>query len=165
MLKPAILYKEQVQEKGKVVLQYPERYMFWNNSSYLTYTDFSLDDKDEWIWIKRVSVDSNDKVLGYLTAEVCRFTDDVVSLCFMNFNLGTISITFVRDMERFLMSLLDIYRKVSFSVVVGNPAERLYDKVIEKYHGRIVGVKKQDVRLIDGKYYDLKLYEILKETK
>jgi hypothetical protein len=24
-------------------------------------------------------------------------------------------------------------------------------------------VKEQDVRLIDGKYYDLKLYEILKE--
>ena len=32
--------------------------------------------------------------------------------------------------------------------------------MIKKYGGRIVGIKKKDVQLIDGKYYDLKLYEI-----
>ena len=52
---------------------------------------------------------------------------------------------------------------MSFVCVVGNPAERLYDKVIEKYHGRVVGVKKQEALLQDGQFYDLKLYEIVKE--
>jgi hypothetical protein len=48
-------------------------------------------------------------------------------------------------------------------VVVGNPAERLYDRVINKYGGRIVGIKEKSTKLIDGLYYDVKLYEIFKE--
>ena len=64
--------------------------------------------------------------------------------------------------------LIDIFekynfRKLSFYVVVGNPIEKSYDKMCERYGGRIVGVKRKNTRLIDGKYYDEKLYEILKE--
>jgi hypothetical protein len=47
------------------------------------------------------------------------------------------------------------------SNVVGNPAERMYDKFIEKYNGRVVGIKKNEVKLVDGKFYGLKLYEII----
>lgn len=51
--------------------------------------------------------------------------------------------------------------KLSFSVVVGNPIESQYDRLIEKYGGRIVGIQKAQTKLIDNKYYDVKLYEIL----
>lgn len=50
---------------------------------------------------------------------------------------------------------------MNFIVVVGNPIEKSYDKMIKKYGGRIVGTYKEDVKLIDGEYYDKKLYEIL----
>ena len=33
--------------------------------------------------------------------------------------------------------------------------------MIENYGGRIVGVYKENIKLIDGLYYDVKLYEIL----
>ena len=39
----------------------------------------------------------------------------------------------------------------------------MYDKYIEKYGGRIVGIFKEDVRLYDGEYYDHKYYEIFRE--
>ena len=163
MLKPAVLYKEALAEKAKIVLMEPEKYMFMDLNNYQSYNIFTVDEVDEWSKIKRVSVTSDNEILGYVQASVCRVDNSVSSLLFANFNLDKISITFVRDMEAFLLYLLKSFRKVAFCCVVGNPAERLYDKVIEKYHGRVVGVKKQEALLQDGQFYDLKLYEIVKE--
>ena len=39
----------------------------------------------------------------------------------------------------------------------------MYDKYIEKYNGRVVGYRKNEIMLSDGQYYDDKLYEITKE--
>jgi len=163
MLKPAILYKEALAEKAKVVLSNPEKYQFMELCNYLCYDTFVIDDVSEWAKIKRVSINGENEVLGFMKAAVCRQDNSVSELLFVNFNLHKLSITFVRDMEIFLQYLLKMFRKVSFVCVVGNPAERLYDKVIEKYHGRVVGIKKQEALLQDGQLYDLKLYEIVKE--
>lgn len=43
---------------------------------------------------------------------------------------------------------------------MGNPIEGSYDKMIHRYGGRIIGVEKGEVRLPDGKLYDVKRYEI-----
>lgn len=32
------------------------------------------------------------------------------------------------------------FRKLTFCVVVGNPIEKSYDKMINKYNGRIIGI-------------------------
>ena len=165
MLKPAILYKEALAEKAKVVLNEPEKYKFIELNNYQSYNIFTIDEVDEWAKIKRVSVNADGVVLGYMGCSVCRQDSSVSGLLFVNFDLTKLSVTFVRDMEVFLQYLLKMFRKVSFVCVVGNPAERLYDKVIEKYHGRVVGIKKQEALLQDGQFYDLKLYEIVKETK
>jgi RimJ/RimL family protein N-acetyltransferase len=55
------------------------------------------------------------------------------------------------------------FNKINFCVAIGNPAEKMYDKIVRKYGGKIVGIFKNDVRLWDGKIYDTKHYEILKE--
>jgi hypothetical protein len=55
------------------------------------------------------------------------------------------------------------FRKLKYSVFVGNPIENTYDRLTEKYGGRIIGISKQDDRLIDGDFYDLKSYEIFKD--
>ena len=39
--------------------------------------------------------------------------------------------------------------------------EKTYDKMVKKYGGNIIGIKRDEAKLIDGKFYDLKLYEIL----
>jgi hypothetical protein len=53
------------------------------------------------------------------------------------------------------------FNKLNFTVVRGNPIEKTYDKLIKRYNGRIVGIKEQETKLIDGKLYDMKEYEIL----
>ena len=55
-------------------------------------------------------------------------------------------------------------RKLNFSVAIGHPIEKSYDKMVEKYGGRITGIKKEDVKLFDGKLYDLKGYEIFMDS-
>ncbi len=53
-------------------------------------------------------------------------------------------------------------RKNCFTVVVGNPVESRYDRIIERYGGRIVGIHKEHTMLPDGRLYDEKMYEILR---
>jgi len=55
------------------------------------------------------------------------------------------------------------FRKLSFSVVVGSPIEATYDRLIERYGGRVVGINRQEVKLLDGNFYDVKDYELFAE--
>ncbi|MCI9098071.1 MAG: hypothetical protein HFI95_18260 [Lachnospiraceae bacterium] len=55
------------------------------------------------------------------------------------------------------------FRKIDFYVVIGNPVKYQYDRMVEIYGGRAVGFRKEHVMLMDGKLYDQKLYEILRE--
>ena len=38
------------------------------------------------------------------------------------------------------------FRKLVFSVAVGNPIEKSYDKMMERYGGRVVGIFKEEFR-------------------
>ena len=70
--------------------------------------------------------------------------------------------TFGKDLSKFLLMLAkrkDV-RKICFSVAVGNPIEESYDKMIKKYNGTIVGIKKSHIKMFDGEYADKKMYEI-----
>lgn len=75
------------------------------------------------------------------------------------------SMTFARDLGQALTDIFEKYyfRKLNFCVIVGNPAEKAYDKMIKKYGGRVVGYRRENTRLFDGKYYDEKLYEVMRD--
>jgi len=93
-----------------------------------------------------------------------RSSDKVSSLGIINFYDK--NLTFSRDLYKFLKDLFEKYnfRKIEFNVVIGNPIEKMYDKYIDKYGGSIVGIRKESTRLQDGKYYDVKIYEIFREN-
>ena len=160
MLDIAINYVEQVKQKFRSTL-FKERYKYWTATNY----------SEEWNPIESTWVDHqfvsvrNGEVIGYIGYGIDRTSGDVVhNLNIINFEEKP-SITFARDLGQVLIDIFEKYnfRKLSFYVVVGNPIEKSYDKMCERYGGRIVGVKRKNTRLIDGKYYDEKLYEILKE--
>jgi hypothetical protein len=52
---------------------------------------------------------------------------------------------------------------LSFDAIIENPIEKTYDKLVLKYGGKIVGIREKEINLVDGKYYDIKEYEILAE--
>ena len=156
MLEPAIKYKDQLQSL-QYDIWFDDKYKYWNNSIY--YSGINVD-PDTWNRHQFVSV-YNNEVIGYISYDISRSDDVVHSLSIMNFSNN--KITFGRDVMQALKDIFEKYkfRKLSFSVVVGNPIEKTYDKMIKKYGGRIVGIQKEDVKLIDGEYYDRKSYEIL----
>lgn len=160
MLDIAINYAEQVKLKFRQTW-FKERYKYWTGTNY----------SDEWNPVESTWVDHqfvserNGEVIGYIGYGIDRASGDVAHhLNIINFEEKP-SITFARDLGQALTDIFEKYnfRKLSFYVVVGNPIEKSYDKMCERYGGRIVGIKRKNTRLIDGKYYDEKLYEIFRE--
>ena len=154
MLKIAHTYKDKLQiVYNKIILT--DKYKYFNFTNYWDYT-IKLSE-NSWSDIENVSVDRNDNVIGFLRAGISREADKVSSLGIMNFYDK--NVTFSRD----LFNKFN-FRKIEFTVVVGNPVEVMYDRIMKKYGGSIVGIKKKSTKLIDGNFYDVKMYEIFKDA-
>lgn len=102
-------------------------------------------------------------ILGYISYGINREINHVNGLAIISFSndkyhFGKDACTAIDDI--FTKSN---FSKLKYSVVCGNPIESTYDKLTEKYGGRIVGVERDDVKLIDGKLYDHKIYELFRE--
>lgn len=126
------------------------------------YSEFEIM-KDTWNRHQFVSLYDNDEICGYIEYSINRRTNNVYDLAAINFEgLKTFGI----DLGDVVVDIFEKYKfnKLNFSVIVGNPIEKSYDKLIEKYGGRVVGYFEKHVKLIDGKYYDEKHYEIMAEN-
>ena len=156
MLEPAIKYKDQL-EKIQYELWFNDKYKYWNCGCY--YDTITIEDST-WNKHQFVSV-LNGEVLGYISYGISRQNDRIDSLSIINFSDN--KFVFAKDLHQALKDIFEKYkfRKMTFSVVIGNPIEESYDKMIAKCGGRIIGIYKEDVKLADGEYYDLKTYEIL----
>ncbi len=164
MLKLPHSYKTELDNMNAYIIENEEKYKYFNVASY--WDKFFTIEDSEWNKIVRVSVGDN-KLLGYFSASVSRDDNSISSISILNFNLNTISLTFIKDLKAFIDYLLDYkkFRKIDFSCVVDNPAMKLYDEFCKKYKGRVVGIRKDHVKLIDGTYCDLKLYEVFRQEK
>lgn len=163
MLKLAYFYKQQLQEEYQKII-FDEKYKFYFCQSYWDYEFHTSTGDSNWYGIEYVSVNKDGDIIGYLGADINRDSNKVNCLKIINFkNKG--NITFSKDLYNFLMELFTKYkvRKIEFSVVVGNPIEKMYDKYVQKYGGHIAGQYTKYIKLIDGEYYDYKMYEIFRE--
>lgn len=159
MLKYAYQYKEALEKLYVSTIDNPR--LRWLNCD--GYLGFNLDIKDTtWDRLQYVSVNSNGEILGYLCAFLDLKINSVSSLFVMNFYEP--SLCFSKDFYGFLDTLTQRYSKVNWSVVVGNPAEAMYDRVAKRHGGRIVGTKEKHV-IIDGALYDFKMYEVMRRNK
>lgn len=156
MLEPAIKYKDQL-EKLQYNTWFNDKYKYWNFDVYYEPMQINTDTYNKHQF---VSV-SDGEVIGYIAYNISRAENFVHSLSIINFTDN--KITFGRDVMKAMNDIFEKFkfRKLNFNVVIGNPIEKTYDKLIEKYGGRIVGVYKENVKLIDGEYYDVKSYELL----
>lgn len=161
MLKPAILYKSEL-SKIHIELAYNKRYKWWICSSFSDLI-LKLPDND-WHHFYFVSIDPENRIVGYFHAGIDRENKSISSISMFNLREDG-NILFARDLRDFMEFLL-ITRKffrVEFNVVVGNPAEKIYDRFIEKYGGRVVGVFRKNVMLQNNRRYGRKFYEIFQK--
>ncbi|MDR1549057.1 MAG: hypothetical protein LBT06_10780 [Hungatella sp.] len=162
MIDLALNHEEDVVQKLKSTW-FKEKYKFY---SFADYYDIIELEKSTWKEHQLVSLNSNGEVIGFISYNIDRSCNSVTNFALVNFSGKENNITFGVDT---LVAVREIFekfkfRKMNFEVIIGNPAERHYDRIINKYGGRIVGIKLEDIKLFDGSYYDTKLYEISKES-
>ncbi len=135
-----------------------EKYWYYHRSSYMAPIEI---DTDTWSNTQFVSLNSSGEVIGYLGYGVTQPERYVSYLAIINF---TDNILFGMDVLRMLKDIFEKYqyKKIVFSVIIGNPVELKYDRLISRYGGRVVGIYKDHVMLPDGRLYDEKFYEILR---
>lgn len=139
-----------------------EDYKFFNT---ISWRDEWKPDDSTWAANEFASINKEGEVVGYFKYRINRDTGNIDGLQIANFKKDVLSRTFGQDLQQIFQDIFlrFNFRKINFSVIVGNPAEAFYDKYIEKIGGNIVSYYKDECKLIDGQYYDLKVYEVMKE--
>lgn len=159
MLKPAILYKEQLMEKYSEIMYNPEyQYYFGYPSSWLPNIPDNTENGHYF-----VSVDKNNNVIGYICYAINYLSKSCFNFGIISFNKN--NITFGKDVYK---TIYDIFNKYNFNRIEwncfeDNPAIRGYRNFIKKCGGREVGYLKQTNVLMDQKLHDSILFEIMKE--
>lgn len=160
MIKQALLYEEELQK---------ENIKTWNNINYQWWhggqSGFPINlDKNSGNSENHnfVSVDKYDNVIGYIGYSV-----DYVSKSAFNFGIVSFnkpSIIFARDLVNCIKDVFVVYNfnKIEWYCYADNPAIRGYRNLINKFGGKEVGYLRQSSILMDGKYHDTVIFEILK---
>jgi hypothetical protein len=160
MLEYAKKYEDKLKELF-LDIAFDPFYQFENCGVY--YETFKLSEST-WESHNFVSV-YNNEVLGMIGYQIRRTDNAVYGLHIIHFGGPDAPHQYIfgKDIITALKDIFEKYRfnKINFSVVIGNPIENTYDKLVKRYNGRIVGIREQETRLIDGKLYDMKEYEIL----
>lgn len=162
MLALAIQYAGQLQECYQATLLNEKYRFYWQGSARSYFVPLEQDDSRK---LQYVSVGAYGNVLGFFECNLNHDTATAYNLTAMRFT-PEYEPEFAADMYCFVVELLfkryGINRAV-FNVIVGNPAERLYDGICNKYGGRVIGTFSQETRLQDGKLYDVKYYEMMRD--
>jgi len=158
MLVPAIEYKEQLEDVWMEYVHHPD-FLFWDVP-----TQFSLtpDIYKEWRKEEYVCINDKKELIGYVAIWVDKSTSSVSDISLAQFKND--DKTFGWDFLKFLRDCRRRFRCVRFACIKGHPMERDYDRLAYMWGGRVVGVFEKKRRLLDGKLYDEKWYEVPKEN-
>jgi hypothetical protein len=161
MLALAIQYGPQLQECYQKTLA-DEKCRYYMHGIRRYFIPLEPDDANK---LQYVSLGVYGNVLGLFECNLNRETMTAYEITAIRFT-PEYEPEFAADMYRFVVDVIfQQYgmQRVIYNVIKGNKAEKLYDRICERYGGRIVGTFTEEVRLYDGKLYDLKFYEMLKE--
>ena len=158
MLKSASLYESQI--NIKIAESAGDLKYLYSNGSYVSSYKAA---ENNWNVHEFVSVDKDDNIIGLIAYDIDRSSYNVSGMTIMNFSDN--KILFGLDLKTVIFDIFLKYnfKKLAFCVYVGNPIEKSYDRMVEKCNGRIVGIKKEETRLMDGNLYDMKMYEIFRK--
>lgn len=159
MLKPAQLYKEELQKKNYETW-YDQRYMYYNSD--IGAYDIQLADnnceKHQF-----VSVDKDNNVIGYISYKIDWRALNADNFGIISYGIGNVE--FAKDCYQVVCDLFEKYHvnRVGWFAYVDNPAVRGYRNFIKKHGGRECAYLRQVAKLIDGKLHDAVEFEVLAE--
>lgn len=155
MLKPAILYKTQIEQKF-AELMYTEDAFLYNGYSHSCVLPEIKPEEGYYQW----AILDGETVVGYLTYFINGYSDSVERFGLISFDKGNLTVTLDTFTE--LKRLVKEHRRVEWGCVGGNPAESAYDKFCAKYNG-YKSIRHKCIRDNLGNFRDSYTYEILRE--
>lgn len=110
-----------------------------------------------------VSLDHKGDVIGYLACTFDRACKKAYDIKAVNFT-PNVSLTFSKDIYNFVKSLFFEYgmNKLEWDTVIGNPAEVMYDRIVTRCGGSVVGVKHETFADRKGTLHHQKFYELMR---
>ena len=156
MLKAAILYKKEIEKKFAEQLYTDDYFWYTGYGTCNEIPNIELIDGD----YKWAIVNKNDDVIGYFAYRIDSATDTVLNFGLYSFVKGNPLIG--RDTFNKLEELISEHRRIEWRMIGGNPVQKHYDKLCDKYHGHRVCLH-QVTKDIHGNYHDEYIYEIIKK--
>lgn len=156
MLVPAQLYKEEVKKK-MVEKWYDPKYQYYFGGEY---NECQIGDNAYW---RRdfVHLDAKGEVDGYFAHNYNDACKSISGFCLISFSDNGTAL--VWDVIKYIRNLFRIEaQRAEFFAFADNPAVKLYDKLICRYGGKVIGRLTRSA-YFNGKYHDSIIYEILKE--
>ena len=159
MIKPAILFKEQITMEFN-------KYFYTQDMFYETgciegwvpeIEEHPNGNKYQW-----AIVDSNDKLIGFISYYIDRYTDSVNNFGLLSFDRGNVIIG--KEVYNLLEDLASKHHRVEWRAIGGNPANKAYEKFCKKHNGT-KHILKDACRDADGIYHDDIIYEIVKDRR
>lgn len=159
MIKPAILYKDQLTEKFAET---------WYDPDYMYYYDTTpgipdIADKPDNQY-QFVSVDENDKVVGYFSYWVYEPSKRAMNFGLIAFRKG--SRVFMKDAIQMFKDMFEKYgvESAEWRCYADNYwANRLYKRVINIYGGKLVCTLRKNGAPQNRKICDTNVYEVIRE--
>lgn len=157
----AKIYEAEIKAKMREIW-YDEKYQYYFSSRWRR--DFSLnDEKSDYPRMAFAVLNDKDVLIGYISY----FIDDSLNIAqwFGAINFSDDKYTFGKAINQVIIDCFMKYgiEVLEWGVVIGNPIEKSYDKLCKKYGGNIIGIRHKRAKMLSGKIYDDKIYEILKE--
>lgn len=157
MLKPAQLYRDQLQEENIKSWYKPEN-IFWHGGTAEYTLELPDNNGDAHCF---VSVDKNDNVLGYISYDIDWQAKSAYQWGIISF--GKRNIEFARDLYQAICDCFEVYHlnRIGWHCYADNPAIRGYRNFIKKHGGCECGYRRQYIMLKDGLLHDSVEFEIL----
>lgn len=159
MLKPAILYKDEIQ-KAMAERYYTEDMMFYtgDNGSY----NIDINDNSMQGDFRYASVDKDGSLVGYIGYSVDFYGSCAYNFGIISFQKGNLVLP--SDLRTVMDTLLNVIRihRIEWRAVSGNPACRAYDRFCHK-HGGSKLVLHDVFKDATGRYRNSYIYEIIQK--
>ena len=157
MLKPAILFKEEIENNFK-------KYYYTDDMMYETGTLNNwlpnVQEEPQDGQYQYAIVNSQDKLIGYLDYHIDWYCSCAHKFGLISFDRGNPTIG--KDLYNELNKLINDYKlhRIEWQMVSGNPAERSYDRFCKKFNGT-KHILKDSIKDKYGKYHNDIIYEII----
>lgn len=162
MIKPAILYKEELSKAFNQKL-YTQEYL-WYEGGIDNYEHEIKEEQDKF----QYAIIDNDKVIGFISFRVDWYCSCVFNFGLINFS-GQPSMAIFSAIREVIKMIegFNLHR-IDFRCVSGNPAECGYDGIIERFRGKYKLRKvdfKDNIKDRQGKYHDTIMYELIRREE